>query len=148
MKQIEGKIILISRFGGIKLGGQDKWFNPANDKGKENILNNKSMLLNKNVSLALDDKGKIIGYTLEQEEPKEKVEEEEEKQEPTEPVSEYSKRIVRQNALRHATAITTTIFNSLSEEKKKNITVEDLTRTTIEQAKTINKWILGDNHDD
>ena len=62
MKQIKGKAEAISRYGGIKIG--DKWYNPVNEQGKEKILNNKDKIKNNEIILLLDDKGKINGYSF------------------------------------------------------------------------------------
>ena len=151
MKQVKGIIQAISYSGGVKIAG--KWYNPANEKGRQHILENKEKLKKEKVVLALDDKGKIIGYTIsgEEEEKEEIKEKSKEKQEVKKPLGTTNKTnqrpptnqemVVRENALRHATLLTTTIYSGLPKEKQEKITVDDLTQTTLRIAKKIEKEI-------
>jgi hypothetical protein len=62
MKELKGKVTAISRYGGIKIN--DRWYNPSNDSEKERVIRDKNELLNKEVILVLDEKGKVIGYSF------------------------------------------------------------------------------------
>ena len=128
MEEIKGKVRIVAKTGGIKLENKEEWFNPANVKGKEDIIKNKESLLGKDVVLSLDEKGKVVGYSLQEQE-----------QEVKRPLSD-NERVVRENALRHATNIVLAVYTQENEK----VSVGELTKVVIEQAKTIAKWILGE----
>ena len=151
MERIRGLVQAISRYGGIRIG--NKWYNPY-PKDKEKIFADKDELAGSMVELALDDKGKVIGYTITEE--KEEPEKEEEKKpreelkvkKPPEVTNKMSQRpptnqemVVRENALRHSTQLSTAVFSALSKEKQEKITIDDLTETTLRIASKIEDWI-------
>ncbi len=139
MKNIKGVIQAVSRYGGIKIG--NKWYNPANDVGKQTILGDKDLKKGEEIVLYLDEKNKVVGYDLKQKE--------EEPGEESPDIGEFidklpptnQEMVVRENALRHATSLTTTIYSALSEEKQEKIDVDDLTESTLKTAKKIEEWI-------
>jgi len=132
MEKIKGKIGIVAKTGGIKLEGNDRWFNPNIEV--RNIITPE--IRGRFIELTIDDFGKIKDITFLDEDHVETNEEYDEKKQ-----TYWDRReqvVVRQNALRHATKIALAEL----EYKKENIDVNVLTETVKKIAENLENWIL------
>ena len=132
MEKIKGKIGIVAKTGGIKLEGNDRWFNP-NPETRDKISTD---IRGKVVELTIDDFGKIANIEFFDDNPlhitEERIEDKQAYWDRREQV------VVRQNALRHATKIALAIL----EQKNEVVDANTLTEAVKKIAEDLENWIL------
>lgn len=130
---MKGKISVIAKTGGIKVEGDDNWYNPASPAVKKFLLAKKDDLLNSEVELVLNEEGKIERVLVnsansEQKIPQEKI---------TEEKPDRDCRIIRQNVLGHSTKIVMQMY----EKAEETLTSKQLVDKIKEVAQELEEWV-------
>lgn len=127
---MKGKISVIAKTGGVKVEGDDNWYNPASPEVKNFLLAKKDDLLNSEADLLLNTEGKIERVSIEK-----KITDNIQQEKPV--FIDREVKIIRQNVLGHATKIVMDMYEKTDEV----LTSEQLIEKIIEIAGALEQWV-------
>lgn len=129
---MKGKINVIAKTGGVKVEGDENWYNPASPEVRDFLLSNKESLLNSEANLLLNNEGKIERVSVERDLTT-SIKQTEEK-----PMFlDRETKIIRQNVLGHATKVVMEMYEKTDEV----LTTEQLIEKIIEIAGALEQWV-------
>ncbi len=129
---MKGKINVIAKTGGVKVEGDENWYNPASPEVRDFLLSNKESLLNSEANLLLNNEGKIERVSVERDLTT-SIKQTEEK-----PMFlDRETKIIRQNVLGHATKVVMEMYEKTDEV----LTTEQLIDKIIEIAGALEQWV-------
>lgn len=131
---MKGKINVIAKTGGVKVEGDDNWYNPASPEVRDFLLSRKDSLLNSEADLLLNTEGKIERVSVEKKVTDNIV------NNTTEEKPAFIDRevkIIRQNVLGHATKIVMDIYEKTDE----TVSSDQLIAKILEVAGALEQWV-------
>jgi len=129
---MKGKISVIAKTGGVKIEGDDTWYNPASPEVRDFLLNRKDSLLNSEAELLLNNEGKIERVSVER-----KVTDTLQQPEEKPAFVDRDVKIIRQNVLGHSTQVVLAMYEKTDEV----LTSEELIEKILEVASELEKWV-------
>lgn len=127
---MKGKISVIAKTGGVKIEGDDTWYNPASPEVRDFLLNRKDSLLNSEADLLLNNEGKIERVSIEK-----KITDNLQQEKPA--FVDRDVKIIRQNVLGHSTQVVLAMYEKTDEV----LTSEELIEKILEVASELEKWV-------